>query len=678
MFSYIQIKKLPSQEAIMYNKKVRNDERPVFPKRAIITGGMPYGNKALHFGHVGGMFVHADTFARFLRDRIGKENVIFVSGTDCYGSPIIEAYRKLKETGYQGTIEEYVMANHENQKKVLHDYGISIDLYGASAFGEAASMHKKVSDEVFETLYQNGYLTQMSTPQFFDPVKNVLLNGRQVVGKCPIEGCTSEKAYADECDLGHQYMPSELIDPISTLSGKKPVIQNVTNWYFNLEDFMEPLQEQMKFLSEQTNTRKYEIKAMEEFLKPACIYVQRKQIEELDQLRTKFPKHEIVDEEKKPSITFIFEDLKGRDIAREVMDELGIHYRTGKTLVPFRLSGNIDWGVPVPEKDGVDGLTFWVWPESLWAPISFTRTFLEQKGFGEDEWKKWWNNEDSCVYQFIGQDNIYFYGLAEMGIFAGLQLKQTEKKDLTKMNLPHIVANNHILFMDKKASSSSTLKPPMADELLNYYSPEQLRMHFLSLGLSTKSVGFKPQIYLPENEREGQDPALKEGNLLTNVFNRLVRSCLYSSQTYDEGKIPVGKVNEQLKAMIHQAVLEYERHMYNHDFHRITYVLDSLIRDVNKHWVNNIKIAEKESNEVLRTQILVDCIYGVKVITTLLHPIAPAGCDLVKEYLGVDDRIYNWENIFEDIYEWIDVEQHQLKFLEPKVDFFKKPDAQFE
>ena len=86
----------------MDNKRIRPDERPVFPKRAVITGGMPYGNKTLHFGHVGGMFVHADTFARFMRDRIGKENVIFVSGTDCYGSPIVEAYRKLCESGFEG------------------------------------------------------------------------------------------------------------------------------------------------------------------------------------------------------------------------------------------------------------------------------------------------------------------------------------------------------------------------------------------------------------------------------------------------------------------------------------------------------------------------------------------------------------------------------------------------
>ena len=527
-------------------------------------------------------------------------------------------------------------------------------------------------------MYQHGFLSQLSTPQFFDPVKEVFLNGRQVIGKCPIEGCTSEKAYADECDLGHQYMPSELIDPISTLSGVKPIIKNVTNWYFNLESFMELLQQRMDFLTTQTNTRKFEIKAMEEFLKPACVYVQRKQINDLDELRRLFPEHEIVDEEKKPSITFIFQCLEDRDKAREVMDEKGIHYRTGKTLVPFRLSGNIEWGVPVPQKDGVSDLTFWVWPESLWAPISFTRTYLEQKGFGPDEWKKWWNDEEACVYQFIGQDNIYFYGLAEMGLFAGVFFDNKDEMDMTKMNLPHIVANNHILFMDKKASSSSELKPPMADELLEYYSPEQLRMHFLSLGLSTKSVGFKPQVYLPIEEREGQDPALKEGNLLTNVFNRLIRSCFYSSQSYYDGKLPQGTVDEKIRDMVNSAALEFERHMYNHDFHRITYVLDSLIRDVNKHWVNNVKIAEKEENAELRTQILVDCLYGVKVITTLLHPIAPTGCDMVKEYLGVDERIYDWNHIFDDLADWINPDEHVFKFLEPKVDFFKKPECQFE
>ena len=88
--------------------------------------------------------------------------------------------------------------------------------------------------------------------------------------------------------------------------------------------------------------------------------------------------------------------------------------------------------------------------------------------------QKWWDDDDALVYQFIGEDNIYFYGIAEMGMF----------KTLGNLKTPHIVPNRHILFMDTKASSSSEIKPPMADELLNHYSAEQLRMHFISLGLS--------------------------------------------------------------------------------------------------------------------------------------------------------------------------------------------------
>ncbi|MBQ9342056.1 MAG: class I tRNA ligase family protein [Lachnospiraceae bacterium] len=665
----------------MINKRIRNDERPIFPKKAIITGGMPYGNKELHFGHVGGMFVHADAFARFLRDRIGYDNVIFVSGTDCYGSPIVEAYRKKCENeGYTGTIREYVEINNKKQKEVLDKYEISPNLYGASALGKTGEVHNDISAYVFNTLYKNGHLTKLSTPQFYDTERKCFINGRQVVGKCPIEGCQSEKAYADECDLGHQYSPDELIDPISTLSGKKPELRPVINWYFTLEDYLPTLQERTEFLAKNTNTRKFEIKALEEFLKDPCIYVQRKQIADLDALINELPEHEIVNEEKKPSITFIFKTLKLRDEAKAVLDSHDIHYRTGKTLVPFRLSGNIEWGVPVPEVEGEKDLTFWVWPESLWAPISFTKTYLMNKGLPEDEWKKWWEDDDTIVYQFIGQDNIYFYGLAEMGIFMGLKHKKGEKIDVEKEILPHIVANNHILFMDKKASSSSAVKPPMAGDLLEFYSPEQLRMHFLSLGLGNASVGFNPQVYLPEEEKKnaGPDPVLKDGNLLTNVYNRLLRSCFYTTQEYYDGVLPVGEVDPKIKEICDKSILEYERFMYNHEFHRVTYVLDSIIREINKHYVNNIKIAEKNNDDILRKQILVDCFHGIRVINSLLHPIAPAGTELVQDYLRVDDKMFNWEYIFDDIYGLVaNKDNHRLKFLEPRFDFFKKPECQF-
>lgn len=677
------------------NNFIPEKKRPEFPKRAVITAGMPYGNKELHFGHVGGMFVHADTFARFMRDRIGKENVLFVSGTDCYGSPALESYRKLQESGELAadvSIHEYVKSNHIKQKKTLEDYEISTDFYGASALEPAASIHNKESEELFDALLERGYLKIMSTPQFYDPEFHVLLNGRQVTGKCPIEGCCSEKGYADECDLGHQYSPNELIDPKSALSGKKPELREVKNWYFSLEDFTDELQEYINDMRQNTNTRKYILNTIEEFLKKPVIYVQKKLIsasvegyedmepEEafakgLAELERAFPDHETLQEDKKASVTFVFGHLNDRDKARDVLSEKQIFYRTGKTLVPFRLSGNIEWGVPVPVREDAKDLTFWVWPESLWAPISFTRTWLAEHGRPEEEWKLWWNEEDSQVYQFIGEDNIYFYGIAEMAMFAAAETAPGEKVKLNWKKLPHLVANRHILFMDKKASSSSSIKPPMAKDLLEFYTPEQLRMHFLSLGLSTKSSSFKPQTYLPENEREGMDPVLKEGNLLTNVFNRIIRSCLYAVQKDEASKVPCLPVSEEILTASEEALLEYERHMYNHEFHRITYVLDDYIRLLNKHFANNSKKCEEDPAAM--NQLLSDCFYGIKTALLLLHPIAPTGCDMAKEYIGFSDNVYSWDHAFDSVAEVLVDAEAPTKFLEPRVDFFKKHDSQF-
>ena len=143
----------------------RDRERPTFPKRAVVTGGMPYGNKDLHFGHVGGVFVFADAFARFLRDRIGPENVIFVSGTDCYGSPIVEDHRKQTEAGqFHGSLEEFVRRNHERQRATLAAYRISLDTFAASGLEPYQPIHREFGAWILQTLYAHGYL-QRTTPR---------------------------------------------------------------------------------------------------------------------------------------------------------------------------------------------------------------------------------------------------------------------------------------------------------------------------------------------------------------------------------------------------------------------------------------------------------------------------------------------------------------------------------
>ena len=154
--------------------------RVEWPARAVVTAGMPYGNKPLHFGHIGGVFVPADAFARFLRDRIGAENVRFVSGTDCFGSPINEGYRKLVEAGeFSGTIADYVLANHERQASTLEAFQVSLDIYDGSGIGHAADVHQMITNQFIERLHGCGHLKLDSTLQFYDAEAGTFLNGRR-------------------------------------------------------------------------------------------------------------------------------------------------------------------------------------------------------------------------------------------------------------------------------------------------------------------------------------------------------------------------------------------------------------------------------------------------------------------------------------------------------------------
>lgn len=667
---------------------------------------MPYGNKGLHFGHIAGVFVPADCYARFLRDRIGADNVMFVSGTDCYGSPIDEGYRKLREEGFDGTIEDYVRANHEAQKAALDAYDISLDIFEGSGLGDCKAVHEKVSDLFIKRLYENGFLEKRATAQFYDEKAQTFLNGRQVVGHCPVQGCKSEKAYADECDLGHQYMPADLIAPKSTITGETPAMRDVVNWYFKLPDFRGLLTEYVDDIEGREDVRDVVSTTIREFLNPPIIYIKCELEEEYRGLEKDLPAHTFLPAEKgKQSFGLEFATFEARDEARDILAGHHIRYRAGKALVPFRLTGNIDWGVPAPRLEDEDPHTVWCWPESLWAPISFSTTCLLRNGHSADEWKDWWCSPDARVYQFIGQDNIYFYGVAQTAMWSATQSGHEPHAQAAPGELEQstLVANHHALFMGKKASSSGDLKPPMAAELLENYTAEQLRAHFLALGLGGKSVSFSPKPYDPkmrELERNDPeryakvaDPALKESALLTNIFNRLARSCFYAAQkasgvTLDDDRtgekgnglqsyMPLGEIDASLCAKARETILEYERLMYRTELHGVMNLMDAFLRDANKYWNDHSRSEDGDQTAVLRNTL-----YLLRVSAVLMHPVAPVGTEKIREYLGFDEGFWSWEHIFEGNEAFcsekeLAVGRHEVRTLKRRVDFFSKHPSQY-
>ena len=273
-----------------------------------------------------------------------------------------------------------------------------------------------------------------------------------------------------------------------------------------------------------------------------------------------------------------------------------IRYRTGKTLVPFRLSGKVSWGVPVPEKDGLGGLTFYVWPESLWAPISFTRTYLKHKGMPDDEWKKYWCEKDAKVYQVLGEDNVYFYGPAQHAMWLATQEGEpVVDAPAGNLQISQLIVNKHSLFMGNKASSSGQIKPPMADELLNHYTHEQLRAHFLALNVGSTSSSFNPKVYNPDADANEVDPVVKDGNLLTNVYNRSLRTLFYTWQKDFDGVVPYGEVDEDVLLECEMSTVKFEKCMMENKFHMCMYELDSFLRNINKYWTKNFVQDDKDA-----------------------------------------------------------------------------------
>ena len=672
------------------------DSRPAFPKRAVVTAGMPYGNKGLHFGHVGGVFVPADVYARFLRDRLGEENVLFVSGTDCYGSPIMESYRKLcEEQGDGMCISDYVRANHDRQAETLAGYDIACDLFGGSALEPAAHVHEQMTDEIIHRLKERGVLEKRATKQFYDAKAGQFLNGRQVQGRCPIQGCKSEKAYADECDLGHQFEPEELIAPKSALTGETPELRPVDNIYFDLPAYRDFLKSYTERLEEDDTVRPVVVKTMEEWLGEPQLFIQTKFREAFDAVEAELPEHTVTEPEGgKGSFTVTFPSWEERDAAHEVLNRGGVRFRSGKALVPFRITGNIEWGVPVSDDCGCSGLTCWVWPESLWAPISFTRTALaeaEREGhasrYSSQDWRDWWASPDAHVYQFIGQDNIYFYCIAQSALWEALGWNMEQST---------VVANYHVLYMGKKASSSSKTPPPPAAELLDHYTPEQLRAHWVSLGLGDKPVSFSPKVYdtretgknpdgtplLACDDKRVVDPVLKEGALLTGVFNRLARSCFYGIADFGQ-RIPAGEPSQAARDNAEQAALAYEDAMHRFELHRALAACDTMLRAANKRWSDASKAAKNADDADAMRAALVDAFHELRVATLLMHPIVPEGCEKIcKQFALPHDAFFSWDHAFSTTDELLESlgekpGEHVCPELHARYDFFRKHESQF-
>ena len=361
-------------------------------KKVLIGVAWPYVNGDIHVGHLGGYLLPADILARF--HRLLGHDVLMVSGSDCYGTPItVEADKRGMKP------EEVVELYHKKDLELFKLYGLDYNLYTRTT----TPKHREVVHELFLKLLDNGYIEKGVMQQYYAVDDKQFLPDRYVEGTCPY--CKAGNQRSDQCEnCGRWLKDGELIDPVSKLTGSKVTLKDTEHYFLNFEK-LEP--ELRKYLdNNKDNWKKWVWKEADGWLREG---LQKRAItRDMDW-----------------SMDLPVDKLKERDQSKQLSDF------TGKNI--------------------------YVWFEAVIGYLSATRAWCEMDEgntdsiFKRDEgqsrnWEDWWKNPDSVIYNFMGQDNLVFHTLMWPGQLMGLK----DGYQLPK----YVVVNKFLNYEGKKFSKS--------------------------------------------------------------------------------------------------------------------------------------------------------------------------------------------------------------------------------
>ena len=193
--------------------------------RTLITAALPYANGPVHIGHLAGVYIPADIYARYLRLK-GKE-VMFVCGSDEHGVPVTIRARKEGITTQQ-VVDRY----HELIKRSFAEFGVSFDIYSRTT----SPTHHQFAADYFRKMYEDGQFVEETSEQFYDPETGHFLTDRNIRGECP--RCHSLGAYGDQCEkCGATLSPDELINPYNAETGNPLAKKATKHWYLPLDQY---------------------------------------------------------------------------------------------------------------------------------------------------------------------------------------------------------------------------------------------------------------------------------------------------------------------------------------------------------------------------------------------------------------------------------------------------------
>ncbi len=593
------------------------------PTKAVVTAGMPYANGPLHLGHLAGAHVPADIYARWLGMVIGRRNVLFVNGTDDHGSTSELAAMRAGEP-----VREFIDRIHAQQSKTLERYGIGVDIYTGTSQPECLKLQTELTEWMLRRLLANGMLEKRRSQQWYDPELGRFLADRFVRGTCP--NCGAPDAYGDQCDTcGQPHDPTELRDPRSAVSDATPELRETAHLYLDMGAVSETLRGWVQ--SKQKTWRANVVALALDHLLPSLTIAAADE-PAYKAIKKELPKHKQRYARGK-QVELQLGSRADLGAAQKLLSEHGIESQVADAWARRAITRDTPWGVPVPPIDPeLEGKTLYVWPDSLIAPISFTKLALKARGEDPGQYESYWCDPDARVVQFLGQDNVFFYVLMQGALWLGSQDDPHRLPKRGELQLTDVFGCFHLMVGGEKMSKSRG-NFYTADQLLERgYTPDQIRYYLSLLGLPEKPSDFD---FAKLDERNA---------FLAGPMNAAFEKPISACHSKFGGRVPEGTLNAKVEKETVRIVQRYTKAMQRADYPSLLFEIENYARQINSLFAQ-FKPHDDRRPEPERADALYSCFFVLKNLIIMLHPFVPSTVDRVRESLRLPETIYSVDEL---------------------------------
>ncbi len=595
------------------------------PEKVMVTGGMPYANGQLHLGHLAGAHVPSDIFARFSRMFVGGENVLYVCGTDDHGST---SELSAKKAGME--IRDFIGGIHSDQTKTLNSYNISLDTYTGTSREENFEFHKNYCQDFLRQLHQNGMLETRTSEQWYDVKENIFLPDRLISGTCP--KCGETGAYSEECDAcGASYEPKDLKDPISSVTNTTPELRPTDHWFLDMWQVGDELNTWLE--GKKKTWRKFALTEAQGTVAPSIEFSQDQE-DLYKEVKESLPKHKSRYSSGR-MIVAQFANLSELEIGKNLLIDKGIKAKNHDGWAYRAITRDVKWGIPLPPEidANMKDKSFYVWPESLVAPIGFSKVGLEQSNRSSQSYKDYWCNPKGRIAQFIGVDNIFFYSVMQGAMWFGTQADKKRMPIAGELQLTDIYPVYHLQINNKKMSKS-TGNFYTADQLIKEmgYTSDQVRYFLSILSLHKAQSNFDFENFNDRNK------------FLAGPLNAAFEKPISAANKKFGGVVPDGKLIGKTAAETKKIIQAYMNNMNKAQYSDLLFLIENYARLINKLF-SNYKPHDDRHDESERIDGLYSCFFILKNLMIMLYPFVPDTIEKLRISLNLPESIYSIDEL---------------------------------